>query len=202
MIGRRDRRALLLGASVIALGAVVTRLGPAAIGRIIRARQKVSVEVSLLTRSRAELRQVPLLEDSAAAVRERFLAIGPDLVPGGNEVDAGEALRGLLTIAADRNRVRLTSVEFLPDSVGVGRVRRVSIRASLESDLQGLLETLAAIEAGQPVIAVASLQLLAGDAPDSARTERLTGTAVLRGWYVESDSGSSGGEANDMGEGR
>lgn len=180
----RDRRALVIGSAVlvVALALRAVPLGAAALGRL---RRDVAERGMLVLRMRAEVRSVNALADSAAEVRRRFVALAPRLLAGGTESAAEADLTGRLNLLASAHAATLGRTEALPDSARIGWLRRVTVRAVFESDLRGVLETLAAAGHGPAVLTIRSLRLAASD-PASADTapEVISAEATVSGWYL------------------
>jgi len=78
----------------------------------------------------------------------------------------------------------VSRTEALADSAYAGRARRVSLRATLESDTAGLLGLLRALAGGPAVLMIGDLRV-AADAPLAPAAPELLHTEItVRGWYL------------------
>jgi hypothetical protein len=179
----RDRRALALGAAVVTAAAAL-RLVPAAVGRVREARERLGARVELLTRMRADLRDATRLQDSAEVVRHRIAGLAWQVLSPRTEVEAEAGLGALVSMAAERNRVRLGRSEPVPDSASAGPARRVSVRAALESDAAGLLGLLGSLAGGPAVLTIGALSVVADPPSAPAAPELLRTEITVRGWYL------------------
>ena len=182
----RDRRAVFLGAAVVGLAVLVLRLAPAAARAHAAARDGLAARSALLARMRADLAETKRLEDSGAVIRRRLASLAPAVLAGRSAADAGADLASHLAVAADRQGVRLTRTEPLPDSALGGGLGRVTLRATLESDgvvVVGLLRALAEADA---VMVVDAVRLeIADPLVPRRRPELVRGDLTVSGWYLE-----------------
>jgi len=183
-LGQRDARALRLGALVL-----VPVLGYGLLARPYwrgrdRLSEAVRVQRDLLVRERALLedaRSYPALgsEVAAAAGREsRLLFQGPSAPAAGGELVSyvGEAAR--------RNRVLVQELATRPAEVAPGALARLQVELRAQSDLEGVLGFLVALERGPRLVRVEALavertEAWAGDA--QADRETLTLRAAISG---------------------
>jgi hypothetical protein len=154
------------------------------VGAVRDARDRLEARTELLGRMEADVRSTSRLEDSAAAVRTRVVALAPELLGPGGESEAVAALGALLSSAAERQRVRVSRTEAVPDSARAGPARRVSVRATLESETAGLLGMLEALARQRAVLTVGSLQIAADPPPVASAPELLHTEFTLSGWYL------------------
>ena len=181
----RDRRAIGLGIA-IGLGAVVgLQFVPWVIREVRSAHAELSAQVELLARRQTEVLRAGVLEDSALAIQERLVSLTPRLVGGSSEAEAVETLAGLVNLSASRTRCRIGSIEPVPDSTAAARLRRVTVRVALESDLSGILAAINGLESGDPVVAVREARIIASEpaAPGSV-SEVLRAELTVQGWYL------------------
>lgn len=180
----RDRRAVLTGAAAIAVAVVALRLAPLASGQLRGARDDLDARAGLLARMRADLRDTARLQDSAEVVRHRMAGLAGRLLSPDSQAEAATALGALVSMAAERQRVRVSRTEAIADSAYAGLARRVSLRATLESDTAGLLGLLRALAGGPAVLTVGDLRV-AADAPAAqGASELLHSEVTVRGWYL------------------
>ena len=180
----RDRRAMVLGAGLVVAAFLGLRVLPRALRDVRDRRERLAAQKELLLRTRVEIRAASSLVDSAATLQRRLVAFAPAILVGRRESDAVADLARRVGVAATEQRVRLVRTVVIPDSTHAGRLRRVTVQASLEGDARGALCVLARLDAGNAVN-VTEARLTAmdpGSAP--AMPEVITSELVVRGWYI------------------
>lgn len=182
----RDRRALLAGAAVIGIAVVTLRLAPLAARQVWSAREDLKARGELLARMRADVGDAARLQDSAEVVRSRMAGLAGQVLSPGSEAEAAASLGALVSMAAERQRVRVSRTEAIADSARAGLARRVSLRATLESDTAGLLGLLGALARGPAVLTISDLRVAADAPPAPAASELLHTEMTVRGWYLPS----------------
>ena len=182
----RDRRALLMGGIAIATAVVGLRVLPWAVRRVIDARTVLRERATLLARTREEMASLPQLRDSAAVLSQALVALAPQVLSGSTSGEAGADLSGRMNLAASRAPARIERIDPLPDSSGDGRLGRVRVHASLETDVRGLLALLRAVDAGDEVLKLDELRVQAPD-PGTVRRgpEILKVEITVSGWYLK-----------------
>jgi hypothetical protein len=183
----RDRRALVLGGLVVALALMLR--GASAAHRWLRSEhERLAASAEVLARTQAEVKAAATLPDSAARLRERIVGLAPDILTGGSEPEAIADLTNRIGTIADDQAVKLVRAEALRDSARAGRLRRVSLRVHVESDADGTIALVRALEAGPTLLAVADLRILAADpfSPASA-PEVLRSEVTARGWFLSAE---------------
>ena len=180
----RDRRALLTGAAAIAVAVVALRLAPLAGGQLRGARDNLDARAGLLARMRADLRE----HGPPAGLRRGGPA--PHGWPGGTAAESGQPGGGGRSARRPgRNGGGAPAGARNPHRgdrrLGVrGSRRRVSLRATLESDTAGLLGLLRALADGPAVLTIGDLRV-AADAPAAqGASELLHSEITVRGWYL------------------
>lgn len=179
----RDRRAVLFGAAVVAV-AVALRLAPVAVRQVRMAREGLEARAAILVRMRADVRDAARLQDSVKVVRSRVAGLAAKLLSQGTEAEVAASLGALVSMAAERQRVRVSRTEALADSGRAGPARRVSLRATLESDTAGLLGFLGALARGPAVLTVGDLRVAAEPPQLLTGAELLHTEITVRGWYL------------------
>ena len=191
----RDRRAVLLG-GVVLLPALlfiwVLRPYQAALAD---ARDQLATERATLSRERAAIataRQNPQLHHLADSAMR---AMRPRLFEGRDDVMASAELASYLGEVAGRTRVWLQDASTRPAPASAAlaasdgvRTLRVDLRA--ESDLQGALRFLQALESGDKLIRIDRLDISRTVRSDEAEAETLTIAATVTGFAV-TDSGTT-----------
>jgi hypothetical protein len=181
----RDRRALAIGAVVVAVALLVLRIGPWAWRAVEQSRSRLEDRAMLLARMRAEVSSAPRLEDSGAVIRSRLAALAPALLTGKTTAEALGELGSRLSVAAERERVRVKRTEPLADSIAAGGLVPVTLRAALESDTRGMIELLGALAGEGATVVVRELKVAVSDPHvPSDRPERLQTELTITGWYL------------------
>lgn len=181
----RDRRALLIGGVAIAGAVLMLRVLPWGVGAILAARADLRERASLLARGREELSRAPILRDSAAVLTRAVVALAPRLVTGGTPAEALADLSARLNLAAARAPARLERVDQLTDSGNAGRLGRVRVRATLETDVRGLAQVLKALELGDAALAIDRLDVSSPNpGSDDRAMELLRIEIVVSGWFL------------------
>jgi hypothetical protein len=161
------------------------RGAPAVAGAVTGLRADVTGRADAVDRMRADVRALGALDDSADMAKRRLIALAPSILVGGSEAEAIADLTGRVSGLAAGHQALLRRTESVPDSGGVGRLARVTLRVEIESDLPGALATLAALDGDRVVLSLRSVRLAAPDpgSPDAA-PEVLTTVATVSGWYL------------------
>ena len=182
----RDRRALLVGGTAIALAVLGLRVLPWAARRVTEAHAVLRERATLLARTREEMAALPRLRDSAAVLSQALIALAPQVLSGSTPTEAGADLSGRMNLAASRAPARIERIDPLPDSSGDGRLGRVRVHASLETDVRGLVALLRAVDAGDEVLKLDELRVQAPE-PGSAKRgpEILKIEITVSGWYIK-----------------
>lgn len=182
----RDRRALLMGGLVVAAAVLGLRVLPWGVKRATAAHALLSERAVLLARTRDELASLPKLRDSAAVLTQALVALAPQVLSGSTPVEAAADLSGRMGLAASRAPARVDRVDPMPDSTGAGRLGRVRIHALFETDVRGIIAFLRSIDAGEEVLMLDELRIVALDpgAPDRG-PEILKVEVTISGWFIK-----------------
>ena len=181
----RDRRALLLGVAVILSAAAIkgVRVGLAATVHSGIARANIETLVAAAT---TRLSSLPRLEDSVAAAQQALIGLAPSLLAAHSRADAHAELGGWLNSLAARTGGRVTALIPEDDSVGSGRLRRISLRAAFEAGPKAVATMLRTFGASQPLVAIERLSINADDPfPSSNAAPALRIEVVCSGWFLE-----------------
>ncbi|MGH7701478.1 MAG: hypothetical protein ACREMO_00140 [Gemmatimonadales bacterium] len=181
----RDRRALRLGLTAVLGGWLLLRALPATVRAAWALDREVRGRAALLAETRASLRGEASLTDSAEIMKRLVVDLAPKIVSGHSPVEAQADLGGRVSLAADRNHLRLLRIDPLPDSTTAGRLRRLTARATLEGDIRGLTGFLQNIARDAAGLTPTGVSILAADpaSPDGA-PEVLQGKVTVEGWYL------------------
>ncbi len=171
-LNARDRRAVLL-----ALAVLIPSLGWIWVARpmraaIVEANDRIGSERETFAREQAAIAGAQLSPDRKRVGDSAVVAVGARLFAGPNDVAAGATLVTYLGDVARRSHVWLASAATRTAGTSAGRTMatqpaavpadglrplRVEIRA--ESDFQGVLDFLDALERGEKVVVVERLDI-------------------------------------------
>lgn len=185
----RDRRALRLGLLVLAPALLWTWGVQPWRAAMAEARDGLAVQREALAREQALLAgdgrvaALRLAADSAAdASRPRLFQARDDLL-------ASAELAGYLARAARANDVLLQEADTRPATVSPSGLRTLQVEIRAESDLEGVLGFLQALEQGERLVRVERLTIARpGDAEvDEGDVEVLTLSATVLGYALAPD---------------
>lgn len=184
----RDRRALVLGASIIGLSLFgVFGLKPF-IKSLADDRERLASERETLSRERAAVdaaRRNPHLQQVADSAMS---AVTPRLFEGRDDGIAGAELDLWVTDVAHRSRVFLPTVTTRTGSTSPAGIRTLRSDIRGESDLRGILTFLRALETGDKLVRVERLDLSRlPNASEDDETETLSMAATIIGFALPSD---------------
>jgi hypothetical protein len=175
----------MLGGAIVLGGVVCLRLLPWAVRSVVAAGQELRERAALLARARADLDDVPLLRDSATVLTRAIVGLAPKLLSGDTPTEALADLSGRVNLAASLNQAKLERTDQLSDSAVAGRLRRVRMRAAVQSDIRGVTGFLRTIELGDAVLTVEELRIVASDPTSSEQApEALRLEATVAGWFL------------------
>ena len=179
-ISPRDRRTLAFGLVTMAILILLARGIPALRRWTAEAHIAASRQRAELGRVRQLRALLPAMRDSARARRVQFEAVDSILVDGDSPASAAAELAAIVGEAADSARVQIGTVQVRHDSVARGGFARVSVRATLTGDVNGLLFLLSDLESGALLLRVRELSVSQPEpaAPDE-RVEMLRGEIVV-----------------------
>ncbi|HEU0055560.1 MAG TPA: type II secretion system protein GspM [Longimicrobium sp.] len=164
-LSRRDRRAVALGAALLAPALFWTLAVSPYLDALGAANERLASERSLLRREQelvASAREYPKAFDAGA---ERLLRAAPRLMGGENDGAASAAVAGYVRRLAGIASAHLTRVEPGASRAAGGGVTALPVAVTGESDLEGLLSFLQMLETGPKLVDVDDLRLEASDAP-------------------------------------
>lgn len=192
----RDRRALQLGVTVVALALIGIRVLPAAIRTEREFRTRVERKLMTVELQQADLALLPMLEDSATALQAAVVQLAPRLLDAGTVSEAGAELGLRVRRAIEHQGGRVERAPLVNDSARSGGLRRASIRAEAEMDGEALEHVLTTLGRDTTVLEVSALSVNAIEpqAPP-ASAERLHVVLTVRGWFLERKAADSAGRA-------
>lgn len=191
-LSHRDRRALLLGATVVVPALLWAAVVEPYTAALREARAAYEAEYALWERETALLAaagELPARLDSATAAAS---AARSRLVRAANEALAEEEVIRYLTLVATTNRVLLQEArgtDVAVDDGAAGGLRPVRLAVRGESDLRGVMTFLRSVEQSPMLLRVAGLTV----SPASARSSREERNGVLEfGVLIEAYSPAGG----------
>jgi hypothetical protein len=196
----RDRRALLLGAAVLASGVCWTAIVRPYFQALQGVSSALTAERDLLDR---ELRLLAGADQYAAEFEQagaRLLDVATRLFGGENNAVASAGLIRYLQEGAGTGPALLTRLEPLPaEEEGNGLVG-LPLRVEGETDLEGLLTVLHLLDAGSKLVRVENLRVQGRRAVAVDGPEVLSFEFVARGFSLaESESQDAGGSTETVG---
>ena len=191
-LGRRDRRALLLGVAVLAPFFLFQYgLQPYLAARA-DVNEQLRTQRDLLTRELALLAQADAYPEAAAASVAALEEIEPRLFSGPDEISASGALVSYLGGEAERHRVLLQQSETRAAETTAEGLLVLAVGLRGMSDLQGLLSFLHALETGGKLVRVEQLGITrSGSAFRSGRRDEevLQFSALVSGYALADAEG-------------
>ncbi len=179
----RDRRAVLVGATVLAAVSVL-RLAPWGLRTLHAAEQRLESRMAMLVEARALVAAAPSVRESLAVALRSFVDLAPEIIAGRTQAEAAANLTSLVTLLAGQSRLKVVRLTPAQDSVP-GVFRPVTAHAEFEGDIAGLAAFLRHVETGRPLLTIRSLSVVAPDpvsrpgAPETLQVE-----AHVEGWYL------------------
>ena len=194
----RDRRALILGGSVVIGAVLVLRVLPWGMRSALAAEAGLRQRAALLARARADLAEASILRDSAVQLGQALVGLAPKILSGNSVAEAVADLSGRVNLAASRNQAKLERVDLQTDSTVAGRLRRVALRAAFECDIRGLVGILQALTFGKAALAVRELRVTAVDAGSGDKNpEVLQVEITVAGWFLTDGERGAGSAEPD-----
>jgi hypothetical protein len=192
-MGARDRRALLLGLIVLAPPLLYIWGVRPYRAALDDARQQLTVERATLVRERAAIaaaRKNPQLQHLADSAMR---ATSPRLFEGRDDVMASAELASYLGDVARARHVWLQDAATRPAELSPTGVRALKVEIRAESDLQGVLSLLQALETGTKLVRVERLDLThQPNRSEEGGAETLALSATISGFAIPPDAASGG----------
>jgi hypothetical protein len=158
-LGPRDLRAIRLGGAVLVPALAWSLAVSPYLTALADARDQLAGERGLLRRELqllASASSYPAAFDDGA---ERLMAAAPRLMSGDDEGAAAAALAGYLRRMANVGGANLTRVEPVAAEDAGGGIRALPVAVTGETDLEGLLTFLQALESGPKLVHVRELRM-------------------------------------------
>lgn len=181
----RERRVVTMGGGIVLAAVLTLRVLPWIIRSAQAAEMGLQDRAEQLARARVDLAQSSELRDSAARLGQALVGLAPKILSGNSALEAIADLSGRVNLAATRHRATLERIDPVPDSAHASRLRRVTLRATLECDIRGLVGVLKALAFEQVALGVQGLRVTAMN-PGSAETnpEVLRVEMTVAGWFL------------------
>jgi hypothetical protein len=177
----RDRRALVLGASVILVVLLGKNVIPAILSGQREARDTASRNEEKLARATVSLKRATQVRDSLRARGARVIALAPALLGGDSPATASATLAGIVSGAAARGNVRIGALQLSSDTAARGMFTRIGVHGDATGDIAGITAMLASLEGGPTLLAVKDLSITQpepGAPADRAEALRIEMTVV------------------------
>lgn len=155
----RDRRTLGIGAAVIILLVLFSRGLPAWRRWDADTRASAAEMAAEAARAEQSVRLLPVALDSLEARKARFVALGGGVLEGGSTAASGAALASMVSGAAARAGVQISSVQVRPDTASAGTFMRITVRADGTGDLPAITRLLSMLEGAPELLAVRALSI-------------------------------------------
>lgn len=178
----RDRRALGVGAAIIATVFVLGRGVPAwhqweqsAVLEASNSRRRLALAHEVLS---ARTRTV----EAERVAASEMTSLVDTYFEAPSVTEAGAALAGFVDELGEENAVRVSSAQLRSDTVTRATFTKVAVRIAATSDVQGLAEFLSSLEGAQKLLAIRDLTVAQSDpsAPES-RPEALHFEMLVEG---------------------
>jgi hypothetical protein len=182
MISRRDRRAVLLGVVAIAVAAIGKHAKPTYEDYTQRL-TALRLRRELLSRTQDDVRNRSQLEQTATQLQRSLDSLSRRLLRDTVAADAEESLIESVDARLSEHEVRVVELAPALDDQRAGSLARVSVRLTVESDLEGIVDALLGVEADSSASLV-SIRIMA---PETMGTEPpvevLRAEATIAAWY-------------------
>lgn len=159
----RDRRALLVGVTVMGAIVVGGRALPAWRHWQATARTDAAAATLELARSRVDILGQRSARDSLAARKKRLDALHSAWLDGDTPAAAGAALAGAISSAGQHAGVGIGALDIRVDSASASVFAPVRVHATAVGDIQGIVNFLTGIEADRAYVSVRALSIDAAD---------------------------------------
>ncbi|MCC7132648.1 MAG: hypothetical protein IT352_08385 [Gemmatimonadales bacterium] len=143
-------------------------------------RRDLTASVERLAAAERQVRRLPGLEDSAAAVRGELIALASRILKSRSEADATAELAGILPVIAARAGATVEGSTASSDSARAGTLHRVSMQFQVATDGFGMNAILTGLVSNLPTLELRRLRIAVGNG------DRFNVQLVVAGWYRES----------------
>jgi hypothetical protein len=158
-LGVRDRRALTIGAGLIAMVLLSSRGVPAMLAWQREKDRDSDARQEKLERAMAAMSRVSSVRDSIRARGARIVALAPALVAGDTPASASASLAELMSGAAALSNVKLGALQLHADTTSRDAFVRVGVHGEATGDVTGVMSMLASLESGPTLLAVRELSI-------------------------------------------
>lgn len=185
-MSRRDRRALVIGAFIVATTVVTGRGVTIFLRWQHETDEELSVERESLSRATAAIALSQRVDDSARVRGARIVALAPVILSGDTPATASATLAGIVSGAAARANVRVGALQLHADTASRTTFVRVDVRGEVTGDIAGISAMLASLEGGPTLLAVRELSITQpetsapADRPEALRVELTVQGLMLR----------------------
>ncbi len=192
----RDKRALTLGALILAPALFFIWGVKPFRSSLEESRDFLSVERAALARERAAVTAAQRNPGMQALADSLMRAMSPRLFAGRDDVMATAELVSHLGAVAREHDVWLQNATTRPATVGEAGVRTLHVALRAESDLQGLLNFLQALERGDKLVRIERLDVSVTQGPVTEDgIEPVSISASIVGYAIPEDAPRPAGGA-------
>ena len=184
----RDRRTLGFGLGAVLAVIVLGRGYPAWRAWERTVREEAGRSTHELERLTAAIRGLPATRDSVEARTLRLARVRSSLISAPTYPDADAALVTHLSSLIDEHPVRVLSMSLRSSTARSASTRRVAVRVSMLSGIEGILEVLRAIEVAPLLLAVRELSIEPAGATQDSQEEQLRVDLVVEALAVIGES--------------
>ena len=177
----RDRRALVIGACVVALAALVRGV-PLALDRASRAAATAQVRADRAAYAQRMLASLPAMRDSLVARSLQLDAVNATLIRAGSPARVSADLSALVSRAARDVGLDLFSSSATSDSSTESPLLRAELHLDAQGDIAGVMQFLLLLELSPGLLDIREFALSQPDpAAPSNRPEQLRLTLTIDG---------------------
>lgn len=178
-LSSRDRRALLIGAAILVPSLLYVWGVKPYLASLATQRDQLVLERTALARERALLAAAERGPVARHATDSLLAVASSRLFEGSDESVGGGLLTSYLAGIARRNNVLMMEASGRRVSTFPNGVRVIEVELRAESDFEGIVDFLRALETGQKLVRIEQLSLTpGGDASGTGGVVRLRATAL------------------------
>jgi hypothetical protein len=182
-MSKKDRRAIIFGAAILSPALVYVWGVKPYRARLTDARDQLEVASKTLARERAAVIIRRANPDAQRAADSALAAVTSRLFVGRDDAIASSQLAAYLGDVARRNRVLLQDAGTRPSSTSPDGIRTLRVEIRAESDIQGVVKFLQALEGGSKLVRVDRLDISkTSDLEDNRNFETLNIAATIAGF--------------------
>ena len=198
-ISAREKRTLRLAAMVVIPALAYVYLGKPYLASLSDMKDQVVAERTALAREQALLVQYAKNPESQRDANQAVQQAAPMLFDGRDDIIASSDLAAYVTRLAEHYRVNLQQAATRPTILSPAGVRLLRVEIRGESDLQGILAFLNALEAGDKLVRFDKLDIThsPGRRTDEDGYETLSIAATVTGFAINESATNAKAPSTD-----